>query len=102
MIAMLVTLLVLGICWYAPFPIMAVIVIVDLFFPDPIVGLDEIGLVLVFFSRLKKVLFVWNFANKHKIFTFFSGICIDFADCLPDSMALGNCYINLGHGGLLY
>ena len=71
MIAMLVTLLVLGICWYAPFPIMAVIVIVDLFFPDPIVGLDEIGLVLVFFSRLKKVLFVWNFANKHKIFTFF-------------------------------
>ncbi len=69
MIAIFVTLLILIICWYAPFPIMVAIVVADWIFPDPIAVLDEIGLLLIFFSRLKKVLFIWNFTHKHKVLT---------------------------------
>jgi hypothetical protein len=65
----LIPLVILALCWIAPFPIMIILMVVDFLVPDPIPAIDEILLVIMFFGRLKKILFIQKFIEEHKILT---------------------------------
>jgi hypothetical protein len=65
----LIPLIILVLCWIAPFPIMIILMVVDFLVPDPIPAIDEILLAIMFFGRLKKILFIQKFIEEHKILT---------------------------------
>ncbi len=64
---LLIPIIILAACWSAPFPLMVVLFFIDLLIPDPIPVIDEILMIIIFFNRLKKVLFIQDFIRKHKI-----------------------------------
>lgn len=65
----LIPIIILAVCWIAPFPVMLVLALADFMIPDPLPAVDEILMAVIFFNRLKKILFVQEFIRRHKILT---------------------------------